>query len=357
MGLHEVTETWEYITENEYKALRPIVGNALPTMAISKVKTDEDGKPERAKYCIVVLGNLDPHNWSNSDCFAPVISPLELRLLVAIATQMKVVPKTGDVSQAFVQSFLPDNKKYVIKPPHGCPLTPEKTYLLLKRTLYGLKRSPRHWYETCKKTLIKLGLQPLPNAPCIFTGTLIAGEPPIYLGLFVDDFIYFSASSNVEDKFKALFGNEYKVDFQDEITHFLGMKFTNTRHDDGHIDIHMNQPADILDLIKKAGLHLPQTNSTPTPYRSGFPVDNIPDIEMSDTERAKLNKTLQEYVGSLNWLSTQTRPDLSTITNIIAQYNSNCSPGHIDAAKYVIRYLIGTKDLGIKFSSKNNSDL
>ena len=157
MGLHEVTETWEYITENEYKALRPIVGNALPTMAISKVKTDEDGKPERAKYRIVVLGNLDPHNWSNSDCFAPVISPLELRLLVAIATQMKVVPKTGDVSQAFVQSFLPDNKKYVIKPPHGCPLTPEKTYFLLKRTLYGLKkRSPRHWYKTCKKTLITL---------------------------------------------------------------------------------------------------------------------------------------------------------------------------------------------------------
>ena len=106
-------------------------------MAISKVKTNEDGKPEHAKYRIVIL-----LNWSNSNCFAPVISPLELKLLVAIATQMKVVPKTGDVSQAFVQSFLPDDKKYVIKPPHGCPLTPEKTYLLLKRTLYGLKRSP-----------------------------------------------------------------------------------------------------------------------------------------------------------------------------------------------------------------------
>ena len=120
MGLHEVTETWEYTTEDKYKALRPVVRNALPTMAISKVKTNEDGKPERAKYRIVVLGNLDPHNWSNSDCFAPVISPLELKLLVAIATQMKVVPKTGDISQAFVQSFLPDDKKYVIKPPHGC---------------------------------------------------------------------------------------------------------------------------------------------------------------------------------------------------------------------------------------------
>ena len=45
MGLHEDTETWEYITEDEYQALRPIVGTALPSMAISKVKTDENGTP------------------------------------------------------------------------------------------------------------------------------------------------------------------------------------------------------------------------------------------------------------------------------------------------------------------------
>ena len=202
MGLHEETQTWEYISEDEYKALRPVVGNALPTMAISKVKTDENGKPNRAKYRIVVLGNLDPHNWSSSDCFAPVISPIELKLLVAIATQFKRIPKTGDVSQAFVQSVLPDDEKYVIKPPHGCPLTPSKTYLLLKRTLYGLKRSPRHWYETCKKSLMSLGLKPMANAPCIFSGTIIEGEPPLYLGLFVDDFIYFSSSDAVEQQFK-----------------------------------------------------------------------------------------------------------------------------------------------------------
>ena len=151
MGLHKDTNTWEYITEDKYKALRAHVRNALPTMAISKVKTDENGKLNRAKYRIIVLGNLNPHNWSSSDCFAPVISPLELKLLVAFATQHKIIPKSGDVSQAFVQSILPDDKKYVIKPPHGCPITPSKTYLLLKRTLYGLKRSPRHWYKHARK--------------------------------------------------------------------------------------------------------------------------------------------------------------------------------------------------------------
>ena len=85
--------------------LRPIIGNALPSMAISKIKKDENGNPDRAKYRIVVLGNLDPTDWSTSDCFALVISPLELRLLVAIATQMKRICKTGDVAQAFANPF------------------------------------------------------------------------------------------------------------------------------------------------------------------------------------------------------------------------------------------------------------
>jgi hypothetical protein len=50
----------------------------MPTMAITTIKRDDDGNPIRAKYCIVALGNLDPYQWTNEDCFAPVLSQLEL---------------------------------------------------------------------------------------------------------------------------------------------------------------------------------------------------------------------------------------------------------------------------------------
>ena len=357
MGLHRDTQTWEYITESEYQDLKKIIGRVLPTMALSKIKKDENGKPDRAKYRIVVLGNLDPHEWTNQECFAPVLSPLELRMLVAISAQLKIIPKSGDVAQAFVQSVLPQDEKYVIRPPKGCPITPPKTLMLLKKTLYGLKRSPRHWYETCKKTLIGLGLKPLPNAPCVFTGTLIPGEPPLYLGLYVDDFIYFSSSPKVEASFEKQFGKAFKVDFASEIQHFLGVKFTNVTHLDGNVEIYMTQEADIINLIKKVGLDKADSLTAKTPYRSGYPVDTIPHVEMSTSERNTLNKTLQELVGSLTWLTTITRPDIATITNILSQYNHNCSPGHIDAAKYVIRYLKGSSKLGICFSSKNQPEI
>jgi hypothetical protein len=76
------------------------------------------------------------------------------------------------------------------------------------------------------------------------------------------------------------------------------MKFTTIKHDNGHLDIYINQPLDTEELITKAGLNKPQTNNANTPYRSEFPVHVIPNIDMPDTERAKLSKLLQEYVAS-----------------------------------------------------------
>ena len=78
---------------------------------------------------------------------------------------------------------------------------------------------------------------------------------------------------------------------------------------------------------------------------------------MPQSECDKLNKLLQELIGSMNWLATQTRPDIATITNIISQYNTKCSPGHIESAKYAIRYLKVTPNLGIKFSSRTQTNI
>ena len=59
-GLQSI-QAFEYITEEQYNLLRNTLGQILPSMAISTIKSDEDGKPLRAKYRIVTLGNLDKH--------------------------------------------------------------------------------------------------------------------------------------------------------------------------------------------------------------------------------------------------------------------------------------------------------
>jgi hypothetical protein len=88
--------TWEVLTENQFRSLSKGV-KALPSMALATIKYDANNHPKCAKYRIVVLGNLDYHNWSKESTAAPVMSQLELRLLTSLATYHRHVLKNCDV--------------------------------------------------------------------------------------------------------------------------------------------------------------------------------------------------------------------------------------------------------------------
>ena len=101
----------------------------------------------------------------------------ELRLLLSIAANQRTLPKQGDVSQVFVQSTLPTNEQYIARPPAGCPISKPNTYLRLIQTLYGLKRSPRHWYNKATTVLESLGLQKLKKRSMHLLQTHHPGSP------------------------------------------------------------------------------------------------------------------------------------------------------------------------------------
>ncbi len=112
-------------------------------MALATIKYDEHNCPKRAKYRLVVLGNLDPHHWTRESTAAPVMSQMELRLLTALAVHNKRVLKNCDIKQAFVQSVLPPDEVYYLKPPSGCLRSPPGTYWHLLRSLYSLRCAPK----------------------------------------------------------------------------------------------------------------------------------------------------------------------------------------------------------------------
>ncbi|XP_046640239.1 secreted RxLR effector protein 161-like [Daphnia pulicaria] len=59
----------------------------------------------------------------------------------------------------------------------------------------------------------------------------------------------------------------------------------------------------------------------------------------------------QSAVGALLYLSTTTRPDIAYAVSKIARFNQNPGPQLWIAVKRIFRYLAGTKDYGIIFSS------
>ena len=59
-------------------------------------------------------------------------------------------------------------------------------------------------------------------------------------------------------------------------------------------------------------------------------------------------------MGGINWLTINTRPDINTAYSLLSQFNSNPSQGHLEAAKYVLRYLKQTSSHGIWFRQGEN---
>jgi hypothetical protein len=330
---------WDLITEEQFKKLKGV--KALPSMAIATIKYDQFNKPKRAKYRIVVLGNLDYHHWSKEATAAPVMSQLELRVLTSLAVSHKRVLKNCDIKQAFVRSLLPDDEVYVVKPPVGCHCSAPDTYWRLLRSLYGLRRAPKLWYERLSSHLRSMGLTQSAISPCLFVGTLIEGQPPIYVGIYVDDIIYFSPSDAVEQKFQELLSTIGDVDFMGQVSHFLRTEFSWVHHEDGDISVSLTQLSFAENLVDSVKLSPTSSSTFVTPYRLGLSIDSLPPSTLSSSDQDKLRLQYQSIVGSLNWLAHTTWPDLSTVVSLLAQHQSNPSPSHLDAALYATSHATG----------------
>ena len=61
-------------------------------------------------------------------------------------------------------------------------------------------------------------------------------------------------------------------------------------------------------------------------------------------------KAFQQILGGLNWLTINTRPNISVATKLLGQLNCDPSIVHLNSAKYILRYLRSTASHRIWFT-------
>jgi hypothetical protein len=137
-----------------------------------------------------------------------------------------------------------------------------------------------------------------------------------------------------------------------QVGFFLGTEFIWVFHPDGHLSVSLTQQSFTETLLDSLHIKRDKQSTYLTPYRSNCSIDSIPSETMSATARNDLRFRYQSLVGGLNWLAHTMRPDISTVVSLLAQHQSEPSPGHYDAALYVTEYLANTKTLGIYFTSR-----
>jgi hypothetical protein len=122
--------------------------------------------------------------------------------------------------------------------------------------LYGLRHSPRHWYDKINAILWLIGLTPLLKDP-FYTGFVHDLSDPLSiitsallsLGLYGSNFVYFSKDPEVETLFCCLLAKHCKVDFMGVVEWFFGVHFSwCITH--SSVNVHLNQSGFAMNLVK-----------------------------------------------------------------------------------------------------------
>jgi hypothetical protein len=116
-----------------------------------------------------------------------------------------------------------------------------------------------------------MGLTMSPHDPCVFYGSLRKDLPPIYVGIYVVNFKYFSLDDKTEKLFESQLGAKCRVDFMGEVSWFLGSKYEWENLPDGRLTLSITQTAKAEELIETH--RMSECNPVASPYRSGFVID------------------------------------------------------------------------------------
>jgi hypothetical protein len=302
-------------------------------------KYGADGEVNRHKARLVARGFQQKEGVDYDETFAAVVKPASYRILFALAAIFGWLVHQGDVKTAFLNSSL--DKLVYMKPPNGMKLAPGSVLLVL-RAIYGLKQSPRAWYQKFRTTLEGWGWRVNAHDPCVF----INDTTGLILNLHVDDMVTFGNDLTTVLKFKSQVSEAFLTTDEGECSWYLGM---HVEQRPGEIYLHQEKYVD--QMLTKYGF------SEITPVKTPLDKDVKLTKQVGHIAEPDFRTEYQSKVGSLNFASNQTRPDISFATGYVARYASNPNRAHMDAVDRIFAYLNSDRSRGIKYSKKEGLQL
>ena len=98
--------------------------------------------------------------------------------------------------------------------------------------------------------------------------------------------MYFSPNNAVEQTFQGILSWLLKVESMGILEWFLGIHFEWRLSTNG-VDVYMNQAGFVSNLVKHFDIHTKASTPTVTSYRSGIPINFIPDATVDDDPPAQ----------------------------------------------------------------------
>ena len=308
---------------------------------IFKVKYKADGNVDKYKARLVAKGFTQSYGIDYEETFAPVAKLNTVRVLLSLAANLDWPLHQLDVKNAFLNGNLEEEVYMDI--PTGMKMTWNSNQVCrLRKSLYGLKQSPRAWFERFTEAVKGYGFSQCQADHTLFVKHSPEGKLAIII-VYVDDIILTGDHEEEIDSLKVSLTKEFEIKDLGNLKYFLGMEIARSKK-----GIAVSQRKYILDLLNEIGMLGCRPADTP--------MDTTVKLEGNDGSAPVDKGRYQRLVGKLIYLS-HTQPDISFSVSKVSQFMNNPTEQHMTAVTRILRYLKMTPGKGLFFQRTTNRDI
>ncbi|KAJ9553824.1 hypothetical protein OSB04_017869 [Centaurea solstitialis] len=299
MNALEHSNTWTLVE-------LPANKKAIGCKWVFTVKVNPDGSVARLKARLVAKGYAQTYGVDYSETFSPVAKVPSIRLFISLAA-----------------TYNWGESRRVCK---------------LRKSLYGLKQSPRAWFGRFNAVVTEFGLRRSAYDHSVFFASSSSGC--ILLVVYVDDIVITGSDETGIMKLKDFLASQFQTKDLGPLKYFLGIEVSRNRK-----GICLSQRKYCLDILNDSGMI--ETKPCEAPM--------IPNMKLNvkDGDLLEDPEKYRRIVGKLNYL-TITRPDIAFPVSVVSQFMSSPRTPHWDAVRHILKYLKGAPGLGILYQNHNH---
>ena len=333
MDAHATNGTWKLVK-------LPKGRRAIGSKWVFKVKIARDGTTERLKARLVARGFEQRKGLDFTETFAPVSRMESNRLLFAVAAARGLKLRQFDIRTAYLNGVIRKVKVYMKQPP-GRDDGSGRVCLLIK-ALYGLKQAGREWEHMLRKVLRSIGLRRCHADLCVYY--MVRDTKFLIMTVSVDDLAVAHDCDELCDYVITSLREHFVLTDLGELDWILGMGVTR---DDATGSITIDQATYCNAVLARFQMSDVRPVATPAePIAKDMDSPPFDDITL-----------YRSMLGALMYLSTSTRPDISFAVARAGRHSAAPTKAHFLQLKRIMRYLAGTRTLGITFHRDPNNEV